>query len=209
MYRTHTCNELRISDVGKSVRVAGFVDTIRDMGGIVFIDLRDQYGITQCVTSGDEKMGELVSKIPTESTISLEGTVRKRDKETINPKIATGEVEIIIERIEILGKRTRNLPFEINANQDVREDLRLEYRYLDLRGEKLKSNLLLRAKVIQFLRQQMVELGFLEVQTPILTSSSPEGARDFLVPSRLHPGKFYALPQAPQQFKQLLMVSRN
>ena len=165
------------------------------------------YGITQVVTSGEAKEVDFASHIPIESTVTVYGTVKKRDEETINPKLKTGLVEIKIEEIKILGKRTKNLPFEINTNQEIREDLRLQYRYLDLRNERLQKNLKLRAEVLQFLRNQMQEQGFLEVQTPILTSSSPEGARDYLVPSRLHPGKFYALPQAPQQFKQLLMVS--
>ena len=206
-YRTHTCGELRISDVGKEVRVAGFVETIRDLGGLVFLDIRDMYGITQVVTSGESEMVDLASHIPIESTVTVFGTVRKRDEETYNQNIATGEVEVVISDIKILGKRTKNLPFEVNSNQDVREDLRLQYRFLDLRGKKLQDNLKLRAEVLQYLRMQMIEQGFLEIQTPILTSSSPEGARDYLVPSRVHPGKFYALPQAPQQFKQLLMVS--
>ena len=165
------------------------------------------YGITQAVTSGKEDIVDFSSRIPIESSVCVEGTVRKRDPETYNPKIATGEVEVVIKDITVLGKRTKMLPFEVNKEQDVREDLRLKYRFLDLRSSKLQQNLILRAQVIQFLRSQMIEQGFLEVQTPILTSSSPEGARDYLVPSRLHPGKFYALPQAPQQFKQLLMVS--
>ena len=207
MYRTHTCNEISLEDVGKKVRIAGFVETIRDLGGLVFLDIRDMYGITQVVTSGESKDVDFASHIPIESSVTVYGEVKKRDEETINPKLKTGLVEIRIEEIEVLGKRTKNLPFEINANQDVREDLRLQYRFLDLRNSKLKDNLILRAKVIQFLRNEMINQGFLEVQTPILTSSSPEGARDYLVPSRLHPGKFYALPQAPQQFKQLLMVS--
>ena len=207
-YRTHNCNEINLSDVGKEVRIAGFVETIRDLGGLVFLDIRDMYGVTQVVTSGeDSALVDFASHIPIESTVTVFGKVRKRDAETYNPKIATGEVEIVIDEIKILGKRTKNLPFEVNSNQEVREDLRLEYRFLDLRGDKLKNNLLLRAKVLQFLRAQMIERGFLEVQTPILTSSSPEGARDYLVPSRLHSGRFYALPQAPLQFKQLLMVS--
>ncbi len=207
MYRTHTCNEISLEDVGKKVRIAGFVETIRDLGGLVFLDIRDMYGITQVVTSGESEYVDFASHIPIESSVTVYGEVKKRDEETINPKLKTGLVEIRIEEIEVLGKRTKNLPFEINANQDVREDLRLQYRFLDLRNSRLKDNLILRAKVIQFLRNEMINQGFLEVQTPILTSSSPEGARDYLVPSRLHPGKFYALPQAPQQFKQLLMVS--
>ena len=206
-YRTHNCNEISLEDVGKEVRIAGFVQTIRDFGGLVFLDIRDMYGITQVVTSGDPKDVDFVSHIPIESSVTVFGTVRKREEETVNPKLKTGLVEIAIKEIKILGKRTKNLPFEVNTEQDVREDLRLQYRFLDLRNDRLKNNLLLRANVIQFLRSQMIDQGFLEVQTPILTSSSPEGARDYLVPSRLHAGKFYALPQAPQQFKQLLMVS--
>lgn len=206
-YRTHNCNELRLADVGKEVKISGFVETIRDLGGLVFLDIRDMYGVTQVVTSAEDKDVDFASHIPIESTVCVTGTVKKREPETYNPNIETGEVEVKIKDIVILGKRTKNLPFEINGNQDVREDLRLQYRFLDLRGNKLKNNLVLRAQVIQFLRSQMIEQGFLEVQTPILTSSSPEGARDYLVPSRVHPGKFYALPQAPQQFKQLLMVS--
>ena len=206
-YKTHTCNEISLEDVGKKVRIAGWVQTIRDLGGLVFLDIRDMYGITQVVTSGEAKDVDFASHIPIESTVTVYGTVKKRDEETVNPKLKTGLVEIKIEDIKVLGKRTKNIPFEINTNQEIREDLRLQYRYLDLRNERLQNNLKLRAKVLQFLRNQMQEQGFLEVQTPILTSSSPEGARDYLVPSRLHPGKFYALPQAPQQFKQLLMVS--
>ena len=206
-FKTHTCNEISLEDVGKKVRIAGFVETIRDLGGLVFLDIRDMYGITQVVTSMESQDVDVVSHIPIESSVTVYGTVRKRSEETRNPKLKTGEVEIYIEEIKVLGKRTANLPFEVNSNQEVREDVRLKYRYLDLRSQKLQNNLKLRAEVLQFLRAQMVEQGFLEVQTPILTSSSPEGARDYLVPSRLHPGKFYALSQAPQQFKQLLMVS--
>ena len=206
-YKTHTCNEISLEDVGKKVRIAGWVETIRDLGGLVFLDIRDMYGITQVVTSADTEDVDIASHIPIESTVTVYGTVKKRDEETVNPKLKTGLVEIKIEEIKVLGKRTGNLPFEVNANQEIREDLRLQYRYLDLRNRKILENLKLRAEVLQFLRNQMQEQGFLEVQTPILTSSSPEGARDYLVPSRLYPGKFYALPQAPQQFKQLLMVS--
>lgn len=206
-YKTHKCNEISLEDVGKKVRIAGWVQTIRDLGGLVFLDIRDMYGITQVVTSGNPEDVNFASHIPIESTVTVYGTVRKRDEETVNPKLKTGLVEIKIEDIKILGKRTKSLPYEVNSNQEIREDLRLKYRYLDLRSEKLQNNLKLRAEVLQFLRNQMQEQEFLEIQTPILTSSSPEGARDYLVPSRLHPGKFYALPQAPQQFKQLLMVS--
>ena len=206
-YRTHNCDEISLSDIGKKVKISGWVQTIRDLGGLVFLDIRDMYGITQVVTSGKAEDVDFASHIPLESTVTVYGEVKKRDEETINPKLKTGLVEIRIEEITVLGKRTKNLPFEINTKQEIREDLRLQYRYLDLRNDRLKNNLILRSKVIQYLRNQMIEQGFLEVQTPILTSSSPEGARDYLVPSRLHPGKFYALPQAPQQFKQLLMVS--
>ena len=206
-YRTHTCGDITLEDVGKKVKIAGFVQTIRDLGGLVFLDIRDMYGITQVVTSAESNIVDFASHIPIESSVSVEGVVRKRSEDTINEKIKTGLVEIYIDEIKILGKRTADLPFEVNTDQEVREDLRLKYRYLDLRNDKLKSNIILRSKVIQFLREEMIKQGFLEVQTPILTSSSPEGARDYLVPSRLHEGRFYALPQAPQQFKQLLMVS--
>ncbi len=206
-YRTHNCGELRKENVGERVKIAGWVQSIRNLGGLVFVALRDQYGITQAVISGNNELADTVSNIPTESTVSIEGTVGQRTGSEINENMPTGEVEVVIEKVEILGKRLKNLPFEINSEIEAREDLRLQYRFLDLRNEKLKQNILLRAKIIQFLRTQMIERGFTEVQTPILTSSSPEGARDYLVPSRIHPGKFYALPQAPQQFKQLLMVS--
>ena len=207
IYRTYNCSELREENVGEKIKLAGWVDTIRDLGGVLFIDLRDEYGVTQIVVSGDTEKVDFASRIPVESTISASGIVRLRDEETINRNIETGTVELFVDKIEILGKRTRSLPFDISNNRNVREDLRLEYRFLDLRSRKNLENLKLRAKLIQFLRNQMIEKGFLEVQTPILTSSSPEGARDYLVPSRIYPGKFYALPQAPQQFKQLLMVS--
>ena len=206
-YRTHTCGDITLADVGKKVKIAGFVQTIRDLGGLVFLDIRDMYGITQVVTSAESNIVDFASHIPIESSVSVEGVVRKRSEDTINEKIKTGLVEIYIDEIKILGKRTADLPFEVNTDQEVREDLRLQYRFLDLRNDKLKANIILRSKVIQFLREEMIKQGFLEIQTPILTSSSPEGARDYLVPSRLHEGKFYALPQAPQQFKQLLMVS--
>ena len=207
IYRTYTCSELREKHVGEEIKLAGWVDTIRDLGGVLFIDLRDQYGVTQVVVSGDEEKVDFASRIPTESTISVSGKVRLRDAETVNPALETGTVELFADEIEILGKRSKMLPFEIESSREVREDLRLEYRFLDLRAKKNLENLKMRAELIQFLRMQMIEQGFLEVQTPILTSSSPEGARDYLVPSRMYPGKFYALPQAPQQFKQLLMVS--
>ena len=206
-YRTYNCSEIREKNIGEKIKLAGWVDTIRDLGGILFIDLRDQYGITQIVFSGDEEKVNSAQRIPIESTITVSGVVRLRDDETVNEKIPTGKVELFADNFEILGKRTRDLPFDIENNRSVREDLRLEYRFLDLRSAKTLENIKLRAKLIQYLRNQMIDQGFLEVQTPILTSSSPEGARDYLVPSRVYPGKFYALPQAPQQFKQLLMVS--
>ena len=204
-YRTHKCNELRKEDIGKKVKIAGWVQTIRNLGGLIFADIRDEYGITQAVITVGEALAEDFSKIPVESTVSIEGIVRERESK--NKNIPTGDIEIAIENYVVLGKRLKPLPFEINDDKEVREDLRLQYRFLDLRNDKVKENILLRAKVIQFIRNQMIEKDFTEVQTPILTSSSPEGARDYLVPSRVHPGKFYALPQAPQQFKQLLMVS--
>ena len=206
-YRSHNCGELRVANVGEKVTISGFLETVRDLGGVVFLDIRDMYGVTQTVTSGNAEDVEFASHIPVESTVKVTGTVRKRDEETLNNKIATGEIEVFIEEIEVLGKRTKSLPFDVSDNKQVREDLRLQYRFLDLRRKDLKDRLVLRAQVIQHLRKKMIENGFLEVQTPILTSSSPEGARDYLLPSRVHPGKFYALPQAPQQFKQLLMVS--
>lgn len=206
-YRTHNCNQIGLEDVGKKVRIAGFVETIRDLGGLVFLDIRDMYGVTQAVTSAESKDVDEISHIPVESSVTVYGTVRERSEDTVNLKLKTGKVEIYIEDIKVLGRRTKELPFEINNDKQVREDLRLKYRYLDLRSERLKENLKLRAQVLQFIREAMTSRDFLEVQTPILTASSPEGARDYLVPSRLHPGNFYALPQAPQQFKQLLMVA--
>ena len=206
-YRTHNCGELRKENVGNRVKIAGWIQKSRNLGGLLFIDLRDQYGITQAVISGENETAKTVAQIPTESVISIEGTVKLRGEGLTNESMKTGEIEVLIDKVEILGKRTKEMPFEVNSNIETKEDLRLQYRFLDLRNEKLKENILLRAKIIQFLRSQMIERGFTEVQTPILTSSSPEGARDYLVPSRVHHGNFYALPQAPQQFKQLLMVS--
>ena len=206
-YRTHHCDEITLEDVGKKVRIAGFVETIRDLGGLVFLDIRDMYGVTQVVISAEDKDVDEISHIPVESSVTVMGTVRERSEDTINEKLKTGKVEIYIEEIKVLGKRTKDLPFEIGNSDNVKEELRLKYRYLDLRSKRLKDNLKMRAQVFQFLREQMIKRDFLEVQTPILTASSPEGARDYLVPSRLHEGKFYALPQAPQQFKQLLMVA--
>lgn len=199
------CNELRISDVGQEVKIAGWVETIRDLGAVIFVDLRDHYGITQIVISDDNKNIEVMREIATESTISVTGVVRERSNK--NPNILTGDIEIVPSSIKVLGKAKNVLPFEINIGQEVREDLRLEYRFLDLRNRQIHHNIVLRSEVMKTIRRLMDEEGFTEIQTPILTSSSPEGARDFLVPSRLHPGEFYALPQAPQQFKQLLMMS--
>ena len=203
MYRTKTCGELNINNVGENVELAGWIQKIRDLGGMIFIDLRDEFGITQIVIN-DEKLQETVKAYTTESCIHVEGEVVERSNK--NKNIATGEIEVIAKKLEVLGKCKNVLPFEINTDQEVREDLRLEYRFLDLRNEKLHNNILLRSKILKTLRDRMDELGFAEVQTPILANSSPEGARDYLVPSRLNPGEFYALPQAPQQFKQLLMV---
>ena len=204
MYRTNTCGELNIENVEQTVELAGWIQKIRDLGGMIFIDLRDEFGITQIVIN-DEKLQEQAKDFNTESCIHIIGKVVERANK--NNKISTGEVEVVAKEIEILGKCKNVLPFEINTDQDVREDLRLEYRFLDLRNEKLHNNILLRSKILKTLRDKMDELDFTEIQTPILANSSPEGARDYLVPSRINPGEFYALPQAPQQFKQLLMVS--
>ncbi len=205
-YRTHNCGELSEKNVGEVVRIAGWVQTIRDHGGIIFVDVRDHYGVTQVVVDG-ETLKETVIKIPRESTISALGTVTRRSEETVNPNLSTGYIELKAESVEILGKVRNSLPFELSLASEAREELRLKYRFLDLRNDKLHKNIILRSKIIQSVRQKMIGMNFMEIQTPILTSSSPEGARDYLVPSRVHPGKFYALPQAPQQFKQLLMVS--
>ncbi len=203
-YRTHTCGELGEEHIGQEVRLAGWLFNIRDKGSIMFITLRDQFGVTQAVIS-DEAMMNTLREIPRESTVSMLGTVVKRTD--VNPAMKTGMIEIIPKDIEILGKCSELLPFEIATSLEAREDNRLKYRFLDLRNEKVHNNIVLRSKVIQSIRRRMNDEGFLEIQTPILTSSSPEGARDYIVPSRVHEGKFYALPQAPQQFKQLLMVS--
>ncbi len=204
MYRTKNLGELRIENVGETVELAGWIQKKRNLGGMVFVDLRDQDGITQIVLNNEELQNQM-KEIPTESCIHISGKVVERASK--NSKIPTGDIEVIANSIEILGKCKNVLPFEINVEQETREDLRLEYRFLDLRNEKLHNNILLRSKILKFLRDRMEELGFPEIQTPILANSSPEGARDYLVPSRLNPGEFYALPQAPQQFKQLLMVS--
>ncbi len=203
MLRTHNCNELREAHIGNSVVLAGWVDTIRDHGGVLFVDLRDHYGITQIVVHDDTMLKDIAK----ETVISVCGVVTKRDEETVNSKIETGLVEVTAEQIEVLGPCQNALPFEISASTKTREEVRLKYRYLDLRNPAIHNNIVLRSKMLSFMRSQMEELGFMEIQTPILTASSPEGARDYLVPSRKHKGKFYALPQAPQQFKQLLMAS--
>lgn len=202
-YRTHNCNELTLENLNERVSLAGWVDTIRDHGGVAFIDLRDQYGITQVVVNDDS----LMNGIRKESVISVSGTVVKRDEETVNKKLKTGELEVKVDTVEILGECTENLPFDISESTDTREEVRLTYRFLDLRNKKVHDNIMFRSQVVAFLREKMTSLGFTEITTPILTCSSPEGARDYIIPSRKHEGKFYALPQAPQQFKQLLMVS--
>ena len=204
MYRTKNLGELRIENVGETVELAGWIQKIRDLGGMVFIDLRDEDGITQIVIN-DENLQAQAKELVKESCIHIEGKVVERASK--NPKMPTGDIEVIANKIEVLGKCKAELPFEINSEVEAREDLRLEYRFLDLRNEKLHKNILLRSKILKTFRDKMDELGFFEIQTPILANSSPEGARDYLVPSRLNPGEFYALPQAPQQFKQLLMVS--
>ena len=204
MYRTKNLGELRIKNLGEEVELAGWIQKIRNLGGMIFIDLRDEFGITQAVIK-NEKISQEVKELNTESCIHISGEVVERTNK--NSNIPTGEIEVLVEAIEVLGKCKNELPFEINNNQEVREDLRLEYRFLDLRNEKIHNNILLRSKILKTLRDKMDELEFSEIQTPILANSSPEGARDYLVPSRLNPAEFYALPQAPQQFKQLLMVS--
>ena len=208
VYRTQNCGELNIQNVGQEVKLAGWIQRIRNLGGMTFIDLRDQYGITQIVVSSEELKAQ-IANLCTECVISVEGTVVERSNK--NAKIPTGEIEIDAKKVVLLGECESTLPFEINSEkadiEAVREDLRLEYRFLDLRNNKIHNSILLRSKIMKTIRDKMDEMGFAEIQTPILANSSPEGARDFLVPSRLHPGEFYALPQAPQQFKQLLMIS--
>ena len=203
IYRNRVLNEISESDVGKTIRVAGWVENIRDHGGVSFIDLRDMYGVLQVVLRDTS----LLDGITKENCISIEGVIDHRDEETYNPKIPTGTIELEAHSIDMLGKVYHQLPFEIMTSKEIREDVRLKYRYLDLRNQKVKDNIIFRSQVISFLRQKMTEMGFLEIQTPILCASSPEGARDYIVPSRKFKGRFYALPQAPQQYKQLLMVS--
>ena len=206
MYRSHTCGELRRADAGKSVRIAGWIHSVRDHGGVIFIDLRDNYGLTQVVIDPERDFYQALDKWRVESVVQFDGTVVERTPETVNPKLATGEIEVSATGMEMLGE-AEIIPFLVAKDDGAPEALRLKYRFLDLRKEKLHKNILLRSNVIAAIRKYMNGIGFTEFQTPILTASSPEGARDYLVPSRLHPGKFYALPQAPQQFKQLLMVS--
>ncbi len=203
IYRTYSCADIRESHIGQEARLAGWVENIRDHGGVMFLDLRDEYGVTQVVVH-DDKMLEGVNR---ECTVTVSGKVVKRDEDTINPKIATGTVEVVADTLTVLGRCRNSLPFEVVSSTATSEDVRLRYRFLDLRNPKVHRNILLRSEIIAYLRSKMQELGFTELQTPILSVSSPEGARDYLIPSRKHKGKFYALPQAPQIFKQLLMVS--
>ena len=205
-YRSHHCNELRKENVGEQIILSGWINKKRDHGNLLFIDLRDNYGITQCIIDKDNKSFHDLERTQLETVIKIEGHVIARSKDTINHDIQTGEIEVAINKFNILGI-CKELPMPVFSDQEYAEEIRLKYRFLDLRRKKIHENIILRSKVISFIRNEMMKLGFLEFQTPILTSSSPEGARDFLVPSRLNPGKFYALPQAPQQFKQLIMVS--
>ncbi len=205
-YRSHNCGELRKKNIGNKIILSGWINKKRDHGNLLFIDLRDNYGITQCIIGNENSNFKILEKLQLETVIKIEGNVVNRSQDTINKDIKTGEIEVQIETFKILGT-CKELPMPVFSNQEYAEDIRLKYRFLDLRRKKIHDNIILRSKVISFIRDEMNKLGFLEFQTPILTSSSPEGARDFLVPSRLNPGKFYALPQAPQQFKQLIMVS--
>ncbi len=205
-FRTNKCNELRTENVGDDVILSGWINKKRDHGNLLFIDLRDNYGITQCIIDKENSNFKKLEKIQLETVIKIHGTVVERSKESINKDIETGEIEVVIKNFQVLGE-CKELPLPVFTDREYAEEIRLKYRFLDLRRKKIHENIILRSKVISFIRNEMIKFGFLEFQTPILTSSSPEGARDFLVPSRLNPGKFYALPQAPQQFKQLVMVS--
>jgi aspartyl-tRNA synthetase len=205
-YRTHKCNELRKEDLDKEISISGWINKKRDHGNILFIDLRDNYGITQCIIDKENKNFLELEKTQLETVVKIDGKVVERSSETVNKDIETGDIEVVINKFEVLGT-CKELPMPVFSDQEYAEEIRLKYRFLDLRRKKIHENIILRSKVISFIRNEMINAGFLEFQTPILTSSSPEGARDFLVPSRLNPGKFYALPQAPQQFKQLIMVS--
>src|SRR5712671_3631807 len=205
-YRTHTCGALRLADAGRPARLSGWVHRKRDHGQLLFVDLRDHYGITQCVIDVSSPLFSVADALRLESVVTLTGQVAARSPDTVNPKLDTGEVELVIAAIDTQSE-AEPLPLPVNTEAEYPEDMRLAYRFLDLRRERMHANILLRSNVIASIRRRMIEQGFVEFQTPILTASSPEGARDYLVPSRLHPGKFYALPQAPQQFKQLLMVA--
>jgi aspartyl-tRNA synthetase len=205
-YRTHTCGQLRDADVGSRVRLSGWVHRKRDHGGVLFVDLRDNYGLTQIVARTGSEALKIFESLRVESVVTVTGEVVSRGADAINPKLATGEVEVVAQHVEVQSS-ANELPMPVAGEADYPEDIRLKYRYLDLRRESMHRNILLRSAVISSIRRRMIDQGFTEFQTPILTASSPEGARDYLVPSRVHPGKFYALPQAPQMFKQLLMVS--
>ncbi|MEM7424412.1 MAG: aspartate--tRNA ligase, partial [Pseudomonadota bacterium] len=205
-YRSHTCADLNAGHVGQTVRLSGWVHRVRDHGGVLFVDLRDHYGITQVLADPDSPAFSDVEAVRSEWCIRIEGTVKARDPDLVNAKIPTGEIEVFVRALDVLGK-AEELPLPVFGDLDYPEETRLKYRFLDLRREGLHGNMMLRSNVVRSIRQRMWDIGFTEYQTPIITASSPEGARDFLVPSRLHPGKFYALPQAPQQFKQLIMVS--
>ena len=197
-YRDHYCGKLTEKEIGSKVKIAGFVENIRDHGGVIFVDIRDMTGVIQVVSNDDH----IFDGITRESSITIEGTIRKREEDDYNPRIETGTIELLVDDLKVLGKAQNILPFEVMTSKEVAEDVRLKYRYLDMRNPKVRENIIFRTKVIDYLRKIMKEDEFLEVQTPILTASSPEGARDFIVPSRKIHGKFYALPQAPQQFKQ-------
>ncbi len=203
IYRDGTLQQVSEDMIGKELRIAGWVENIRDHGGVSFLDIRDMYAVMQVVI----RDSSLLSGIRKEQAVSIKGRVEKRDADTYNQKIPTGTIELEAQEVKVLGDVCQNLPFEIQTSREVREDVRLKYRYLDLRNKKVRDNMIFRSKVIAFMRQKITEMGFLEIQTPILCASSPEGARDYIVPSRKFKGKFYALPQAPQQYKQLLMVS--
>ncbi|WP_273501476.1 amino acid--tRNA ligase-related protein, partial [Paracoccus sphaerophysae] len=205
-YRTHTCGQLTAADAGETVRLSGWVHRVRDHGGVLFIDLRDHYGMTQVIADSDSPAFAALEKLRAETVVRIDGRVKLRDAALVNPKLPTGEIEVYATDMAVLGP-SDDLPLPVFGDQDYPEETRLAYRFLDLRRESLHANIMLRSRVIKWLRDAMWDAGFTEFQTPIITASSPEGARDFLVPSRLHPGKFYALPQAPQQFKQLIMVA--
>ena len=205
-YRTHNCGELKTANINNKVKISGWINRKRDHGGLLFLDLRDHFGVTQCVISRDHKEFSKIESIKVESVISITGLVLERSKDTINKKLSTGLIEVNIQDFDVLSL-SETIPFQISIEDDAPEDIRLKHRYLDLRKKKLHENIILRSKIIDSFRNKMIKSGFFEIQTPILSASSPEGARDFLVPSRIHHGKFYALPQAPQIFKQLLMVA--